>query len=122
MQPLGQSDMAFPAKDDMGMLKSRPWQAEVEQHVRQGLLQYGQSGVNGVRLRRKDTGATVEVEVDPSSVHGDPAQRELLGKILSGVATGDDKKRFAQLWQDRVRRLLLDHADDPQVVKVRKLS
>ena len=29
---------------------------------------------------------------------------------------------FGELWQDRVRRLLLDHADDPAVVEVRRLA
>lgn len=29
--------MAFATQDDMGMFEARPWQAEVEQHVRQGL-------------------------------------------------------------------------------------
>lgn len=92
------------------------------QHVRRDLLHYGQADVKGVRLRRKDDGSTVEVEVDAHQVHGDPAQRILLGKILQGQASPEECRRFGELWQDRVRRLLLEHADDPQVVKVRKIA
>jgi hypothetical protein len=42
--------------------------------------------------------------------------------IIHGGADAAQTRLFGELWQDRVRRLLLDHADDPAVVEVRRLA
>lgn len=90
-------------------------------HVRQDLLQYSRPEAQGVRMRRKDTGATVDVVVDPSPVPGNPEMRQLIGKVIQGLATPEESKRFGDLWQERVARLLLEHANDPAVVNVHRL-
>jgi hypothetical protein len=36
-----------------------------------------------------------------------------------GTASAEDAALFRTLWQDRVRRILVDHGDDPQLVEVR---
>lgn len=77
---------------------------------------------DGVRLRRNDTGDTVEVQYDPRTVAADPQQMPLMGAVLNGLADATRTRRFGELWQDRVRRLLLDHADDPAVVRVRRVA
>jgi hypothetical protein len=41
---------------------------------------------------------------------------------MAGQADAAQRREFGRLWQDRVRRLLIDHADDPAVVKVRELA
>jgi hypothetical protein len=43
---------------------------------------------------------------------------ELLPLCLAGEATAEERRRFGALWQERVRRLLLDHADDPAVIVI----
>jgi formylmethanofuran dehydrogenase subunit E len=91
-------------------------------HRRSGLLHYAVTGVAGVRLRREDTGDTVEVQYDPRGVGGDPEQRTLMNAVLAGNADADQTRRFGELWQERVRRVLLEHADDPRVVRVRHLA
>ncbi len=91
-------------------------------YVRQGLLHYNQQQVEGIRFTRKDTGATVEVNIDARSIPGNPAQGELLGKILYNQATPEEKTAFGEMWQDRVRRLLTEHNDDPAVVHVHKVA
>ena len=48
----------------------------------------------------------------------DPAMRALLQKVTAGSADKEEQDRFAVLWQDRVARLLLDHADDPELVRI----
>ena len=91
-------------------------------HARNGLLHYGDASATGVRLRRLDTGATVEVELDTAPVPTDPAQRPLLMAIVQGSADPAQRRQFGQLWQARVARLLLEHADDPAVVQVRQVA
>lgn len=91
-------------------------------HVRNHLLHYGEPGMGGMRMRRNDSGRTLEVQYNPSTVVGDPRQRELLQALLHGQADAAQEQLFAELWQDRVRRILLEHADDPAVVRVRELQ
>jgi hypothetical protein len=91
-------------------------------HVRSNLLHYAQGDVTGVRLKRNDTGAEVEVEIDTSLVAGDPMMRPLMQLTMTGQADAAQRREFGRLWQDRVRRLLIEHADDPAVVKVRALA
>ena len=90
------------------------------QHARRGLLRYGEA-VGAMQLRRLDTGHAVEVRLDTSSVPADADQRDLMACVLQGTADSDQRRRFGDAWQARVRRLLLVHADDPAVVQVRTL-
>ena len=92
------------------------------QHVRKGLLHYAAGNVSGVRFQRNDTGAEVEVEIDTSVVPADPMLRPLMQLTLTGQADAAQKREFGRLWQDRVRRMLLVHADDPAVVQVHELA
>jgi formylmethanofuran dehydrogenase subunit E len=87
-------------------------------HARNHLLRYAAAGVSGARFLRNDTGRAVEVEIDASPVPGDPRQRALLQQIMAGQADAAQRREFGRLWQDRVRRMLLEHADDPAVVRV----
>lgn len=89
-------------------------------HARNGLLRYADAGTGALRLRRLDTGAAVEVALDTSVVPADPAQRLLLPQVIHGQADAQALRRFGELWQERVRRMLLEHADDPAMVQVRR--
>lgn len=91
-------------------------------HVRNELLHYGRGDVRGIRMQRNDTGATVEVDLDTSPVPPDPRQRLLIQLVLTDQADAAQRREFGMLWQDRVRRLLLEHADDPAVIRVRRLN
>jgi hypothetical protein len=91
-------------------------------HARNHLLHYAQGDVAGVRFRRNDNDAEIEVEIDASSIPADPMQRLLIPLVLSGQADAAQRREFGRAWQDRVRRMLIDHADDPAVVKVRALA
>lgn len=68
---------------------------------------------------RADGGACVEVSADLSPVPMDARVRELLPLCLGGSADPSEIGEFRRLWQERVRRLLLDHKDDPAVIRVR---
>lgn len=68
-------------------------------------------------LERMDTGARVELSYDPSFVSTDERMGELLVRIASGGADNEDKALFGNLWQDRVRRILIESKNDPRLVK-----
>jgi hypothetical protein len=88
-------------------------------HVRSGLLSFAESAQAGpIVVRRNDTGATLALSLDLSGVPPEPAQRALIGPVLQGSADDAQRKAFGEAWQARVRRLLLEHADDPAVIRV----
>ncbi len=89
------------------------------QHVRQGLLRYGAALPQAIaEFRRMDCQRAVQVWLDLSSVPPAPQMRALLGRALAADARSDERDAFAAVWQERVRRLLLEHADDAQVIRV----
>ena len=75
--------------------------------ARNNRLIYGVEMEGEVRLSRLDNGESVELAYNPSMVPGNPEQQILMQKVLQGVADQDEKRRFAQLWQERVKRILL---------------
>jgi hypothetical protein len=44
----------------------------------------------------------------------------LFPKAVAGQADEAEKDRFATLWQERVACMLLEHADDPELVRARR--
>jgi hypothetical protein len=89
---------------------------------RRDLLRFGQPLVNGdIRYTRLDSGTAVELAARLDRIPADPRMGALLPRCLAGSASADERTEFGALWQDRVRRLLLDHADDPEVVVVTAL-
>jgi hypothetical protein len=70
-----------------------------------------------LRLTRLDTDLGIEVSADLSRIPGDPRMAGLMPGCLAGDATADEQMLFRRLWQDRVRRILLEHADDPAVIR-----
>ncbi|GAB1392946.1 hypothetical protein MASR1M60_11090 [Rhodocyclaceae bacterium] len=77
------------------------------QHMKHGSL----------RFTRLDSGAAIEVAADLSCVPSDPRMGELISLCLSGGADAAQKVEFRAHWQERVRRLLLEHADDPETIR-----
>lgn len=74
-----------------------------------------------LRFSRLDGAARpVEVSAHLQRVGGDPRTSVLMGRCLRGEASGEEASAFRALWQDRVRRLLLEHADDPEVIELRE--
>lgn len=87
-------------------------------HARCGLLQFGMAGVGGMAFYRRDTGAGVDCTLHLGHVPAHPDLSSLLPAILGGQATPAELKTFAGIWQDRVRRILIDHHDDAQIVQL----
>jgi hypothetical protein len=90
---------------------------------RRGLLSFAERKEGeAISFKRLDTGAGVTVSLDVSPVPGDPAQGARMAAILYGNADDEQRAAFANAWQDRVRRLLLDFADDPRVIRVNQVQ
>ena len=83
---------------------------------RRNLLRFGVEGVADLRFTRLDNAAAVHCRFLPNSVAADPRLGALLPAVVHEQAMPEERLLFGQLWQDRVRRLLLDHADAPAVV------
>lgn len=84
---------------------------------RRELLQFGVEMPAEVRFTRLDNGATVQLEYHPEAVPPAAGMQTLMPRVVSGQADAGERTEFARLWQERVQRILLDHADDPAVVK-----
>jgi hypothetical protein len=83
-------------------------------------LLYFNEGVEGeLRFTRKDSGAAVNVEARLQRVPGDPRMGELMNACIAGHADEAVQLEFGRLWQERVRRILIDHANDAQTIVVR---
>lgn len=92
-------------------------------YKRRGLLHYASNERGAIAsLRRNDSGETVNVAMDLSSVPPAPEMRMLMGQALSPAASDADRAALGAVWQERVRRLLLEHADDPRVIIVHRHS
>ena len=92
------------------------------QFVRRGLQQFGAGIPLPLRLTRIDTGAAIDAGVDLSRI---PAHRDmslLMGRCLRGEADAVERRRFGQLWQERVARILLEHWHDDDVFHLRAVK
>ncbi|MBW7903929.1 MAG: hypothetical protein H3C26_20885 [Rhodocyclaceae bacterium] len=87
-------------------------------HARRNLLQFDVAEVDGIRFGRLDGQGAVVVALDLSPVPGDPRMGELLPLVLQGAAGAEERTRFGELWQERVRRILVDHHDDPRLTTI----
>ncbi|HYD94560.1 MAG TPA: FmdE family protein [Noviherbaspirillum sp.] len=85
---------------------------------RQHLMHYSDAAAGEACFERRDNGESVQLALNLHRVPADPRTGALLRKILDGGATPEDAAEFAGLWQDRVRRILIEHADDPDLYSV----
>lgn len=83
---------------------------------RRSLLQFGIGGGIETRYTRMDTGAAVNVSYHPENVPPPPELPALMQKLLAGEASAEERVEFGTLWQMRVKRILIDHFDDAELV------
>lgn len=85
---------------------------------RNDLMSFGVSGIRQIRFIQRDSLKSVDVSVDLSRI---PMQRDLgslLKKCLNSCANDQESALFRRMWQERVRRLLLEHGEDRDVFNV----
>lgn len=84
--------------------------------ARRGLLRFDADIEGEIALRRRDTGAAVLLDIDTGAVPHAAAMADVMPGAIGGTADAAALESFAALWQDRVRRMLVEHADDPKLV------
>lgn len=84
--------------------------------ARRGMLHFGAEIEGVMALRRRDTGAGVVVDIDTGAVPHAAEMAAVMPLAVSGEADAATSAGFAALWQDRVRRMLIEHADDPKLI------
>lgn len=85
---------------------------------RRRLLAFGVDLPGQIRFTRIDTGASSVVSAHLEHVPGDPRVPALMPRCLAGVASAEEESLFHAVWQERVRKLLTQYADDPRVIEV----
>lgn len=68
-----------------------------------------------IRFSRLDTNRAVRVTANLQRVPASPRLPGLMASCIADTATPAEIAEFRQLWQARVRSILLDHGDDPEV-------
>lgn len=85
-------------------------------HGRAGLLRHGVPMAGEIRFTRLDTGQAVEATHRAQAVPRPPGLTELLREATAPAAPAAVRQAFAQAWQGWVRRIVVDHADDPALI------
>lgn len=86
---------------------------------RAGLIRFAPDLLLSMRFTRIDTGQVVDAAADLSLVPVDPRLESLLTRCLHGAGSPDEQRLLGELWQARVKTMLLDLAHDPGVFIVR---
>ena len=68
-----------------------------------------------MRFTRLDTHQAVNVMVNLQRVPASPRLPALMASCINNTASAAETAEFRQLWQARVRGILLEHGDDPEV-------
>jgi len=83
---------------------------------RRDLLAFAAGNDAIIRFTRLDSGARVAVAYHPDAVPAPAELQDLMPKLLAGSASDTERTEFGRLWQMRVKRILIDHCDDPALV------
>jgi len=83
--------------------------------ARHDLMKFNDTINSSIKLQRLDTGKTIELIYNPSSIEQNPQIPQLMKKIMKKIATVEEKKLFGTLWQERVEKIF---KNIPQVISV----
>lgn len=75
-----------------------------------------------LQFERIDSGAAVSVAYRADLVPGSARLKSLIGKLGTEGLSAVEQREFGDEWQVRVRRILLDEADNPALVVVRAVD
>ena len=85
---------------------------------RRGLLSFDAPIRGLMALARVDNGARVELELNAGVVPFPAEMQVLMPLAVSGRADAAELARFGELWQSRVQAMLLEHADDAEMLQI----
>ena len=83
-----------------------------------GLMTFGVDGLRQIRFTQRETLRRVNVSIDLSKVPVSRELRALMNQCLGGNVDLETSQLFGELWQDRVRKLILEHGEDREVFSV----
>ena len=90
-----------------------------QKFARHSLMHFDTDITSSARFTRVDNGVSVDVFYDPSSVLPDPKMQPLMQLIGQNKASKDEIKEFGTLWQERVRKIIVENLDS--VVRVQRV-
>lgn len=85
---------------------------------RHSLMSFNATISNMIRFTRLDTNKSVEVSYNPDVVPSSKKVGELMQLIMAGKATSDEVKTFGSLWQERVKKILIDNQNNDEMIHV----
>lgn len=88
-------------------------------YSRRNLLLFAAGTDSETRFTRLDTGAGVATTCHPDVVPAPAELQALMPKLLAGAASVAEREEFGRHWQMRVKRILIDHFNDPALVVCR---
>ncbi|MDD5373662.1 MAG: FmdE family protein [Sulfurimonas sp.] len=86
--------------------------------ARHSLMDFNADINSSVRFTRVDSGKSVDVYYDPSSIGGNPKMQQLMQKMMGGMANKEEIKEFGALWQERVKRIFENKSSVVKVVEL----
>ncbi|WP_345977123.1 hypothetical protein [Sulfurimonas sp. HSL3-7] len=86
--------------------------------ARHSLMAFGADVSSSARFTRIDTGESVDIFYNPVVVPPNTEMHTLMPKILGGKANEEEQKCFGELWQERVKRILIDNVDNAAMIRV----
>lgn len=89
-------------------------------HERRNLLRFNAAIPGEIRFERLSNGKAVDLEYHPEVVPAAARMRDLLSRVVLGGASTGEQQEFGTLWQERVRRILIDCVDDDTIVVLRE--
>lgn len=91
---------------------------------RQGKLSFDIENLefNTYIFRRTDTGKTVKITYNPQVVPEDERLGDLIGKVLKETATDEEGETFRSIWQEKVRKILLEDRNYPGLFSIEELD
>lgn len=89
-------------------------------YERRHLLSFHKDIPLGIRYARLDGQGQIDAAGNLGRVPADPEMSVLMQRCLSGEANIDQVQQFGVLWQERVRRILLEHGEDAEVFILRR--
>jgi hypothetical protein len=87
------------------------------QFVRHSLMDFDADIDGQYHFTRLDTGASVMLNYQ-AAVPIDPRQQNLMQKSIMGKASEEEKELFGQLWQERVRAILIDMPNNENIIQL----
>jgi len=85
---------------------------------RRNLLFFSVNMPGEMRFTRLDTNQAVNVAANLQRVPASPRLPMLMANCMADTATSEEAAEFRDLWQGRVRSILLEHGNDPEVFVV----